>query len=81
MGNSSPALSPQVLSGLGSCAMGSLVIVPSLVFASLLSVSDIAAQDPAPKELGAVDFARDLDAVLQTRPAKPVFLLFQEIPG
>ena len=35
----------------------------------------------APKELGAVDFARDLDAVLAKKPDKPVFLQFQEVPG
>ena len=35
----------------------------------------------APKEFGAVDFARDLDAVLAKKPGKPVFLQFQEVPG
>ena len=33
------------------------------------------------RELGDVDFARDLDAVLAARPEKPIFLQFQEVPG
>ena len=46
------------------------------------------AQSPLPikkldpvRELGVVQFARDLDAVLQRKPVKPIFLQFQEIPG
>lgn len=51
--------------------------------AGLLTLASARAQTPAPfiKELGTVDFARDLDAVLAKKPSKPLFLLFQEIPG
>jgi hypothetical protein len=36
-----------------------------------------------PRELGTVRFERDLDRALATAKssAKPVFLLFQEVPG
>lgn len=52
----------------------------------LLSLSCMTPQQPLPAtknppELGAVAWRRDLDAVLQQRPQRPVFLLFQEIPG
>ena len=47
-----------------------------------LLAAPVCAQSPAPvKELGAVEFARDLDAVLKQKPVKPIFLQFQEIPG
>lgn len=41
------------------------------------------APKPTPTELGQVDFSRDFDASLARarRESKPVFLLFQEIPG
>jgi hypothetical protein len=59
-------------------------MLPSLALvsvASCLTAQDVVSENPAPKELGAVAFGRDLDAVLRRKPAKPVFLLFQEIPG
>lgn len=55
-----------------SCLVPAALVVP-------LSGSLVA--QVAPKELGAVEFARDLDAVLAKGPRKPVFLQFQEIPG
>ncbi len=52
----------------------------------LLSLSCMSPQQPLPPaknppELGVVAWQRDLDAVLQQRAERPVFLLFQEIPG
>ncbi|MFO1030141.1 MAG: VPGUxxT family thioredoxin-like (seleno)protein, type 2 [Planctomycetota bacterium] len=58
---------------------------------SLLVVATLTAQQPSPEqaptqppqELGKVTFGRDLDAALATskQTGRPVFLLFQEIPG
>jgi len=50
-----------------------------VVSAGLLATPLLA--QAAVKELGTVEFARDLDAVLKRKPAKPIFLQFQEIPG
>ena len=45
-------------------------------------LTPLVAQEPvAPKELGRVVFSRDLDARLRHKPDKPLFVLFQEIPG
>lgn len=50
--------------------------------ATVLGLSLLFAAE-APKELGTVRFERDLDAALAAAKAsgKPVFLLFQEVPG
>lgn len=50
-------------------------------FAFLLSTAAIALD--APRELGQVRWTRDLEAAFsESREAgKPVFLLFQEVPG
>ncbi|MCA8957248.1 MAG: hypothetical protein KDC87_14325 [Planctomycetes bacterium] len=61
-------------------------LTPVLAFAVLVSTAAVGAQGvrplvKAPRELGRVPFSRDLDAVLRGRPTKPVFLLFQEVPG
>ena len=50
-------------------------------FLSVLATPLVAQGAETPKELGAVRFARDLDAVLARKPEKPLFLLFQEVPG
>src|SRR5205085_11873279 len=54
--------------------------IATLLFLALPLGTDGRAQPP---ELGRVRFGRDLDAGLAAaqRDAKPVFLLFQEIPG
>jgi len=41
------------------------------------------AEPDQPVELGTVKWSRDLDAALEAskKSAKPVFLLFQEVPG
>ena len=53
-----------------------------MALATGLLAAPACAQLPAfVKELGAVEFARDLDAVLKHKPVKPIFLQFQEIPG
>ena len=57
-----------------------MVVSAGLLATTLLAPSGLPAQAGA-KELGAVEFARDLDAVLKRKPAKPIFLQFQEIPG
>lgn len=62
-----------------------------LAVVSLLVVATVTAQQPSPEhpptqqcpELGKVPFGHDLDAALATskQTGRPVFLLFQEIPG
>ena len=55
-----------------------------LPIAIVLLLFAVPAQDPRvsqPTELGAVQWHRDLDAELAKKPGKPLFLLFQEIPG
>lgn len=56
-----------------------------LFLSSLLTASLFAQETPVPNptELGVIRWQRDLDAGLAeaTRTGKPVFLLFQEIPG
>ena len=51
---------------------------------SLIAPSGALAQNK-PRELGAVTWSRDLDATLEklrgAKSSKPVFLLFQEVPG
>jgi hypothetical protein len=50
-----------------------------LLFLMIFSPSGHAEPDQ-PMELGTVKWSRDLDAALETSE-KPVFLLFQEVPG
>ena len=57
-------------------------IKPLGLMIGLATLGPLSAQaGEAVKELGQVRFARDLDATLATAPRKPVFLLFQEVPG
>ncbi len=51
--------------------------------AFLMSLALPAQEAPNPPELGTIRFTRDLDAALQRarQTGRPVFLLFQEIPG
>ena len=48
-----------------------------------LLLGSLHAQEPAPPELGRVRWGRDLDAALARcrEDGRPVFLLFQEVPG
>ena len=57
-----------------------MVVSAGLFATTLLGSSPLPAQAGV-KELGTVEFARDLDAVLKRKPARPIFLQFQEIPG
>ncbi len=59
-----------------------LRIIPcGLAVGLLVAVAAPTQSAEVPPELGRVGFARDLDATLAAAPDKPVFLLFQEIPG
>lgn len=48
-----------------------------------LSLMACSSQEPAPPELGTVTWQRDHEAALalSAKTGKPVFLLFQEVPG
>lgn len=56
---------------------------PLLVLAALAFVLVARPSDGSPIEIGKVEWGRDLDVALATskETGKPVFLLFQEVPG
>ena len=56
---------------------------PALAMAASLGLSSDSGDSPTPRELGAVRWERSLDAGLARSRAsgRPVFLLFQEVPG
>ena len=60
-----------------------LLVATAAVSTAFLTPDETRAQDGSPAELGRVQFGRDVDrALVQARAEKkPVFLLFQEIPG
>jgi hypothetical protein len=43
---------------------------------------EVQSKELSPKELGLVKWSRDLDSTLaKASPERPIFLLFQEVPG
>jgi hypothetical protein len=56
--------------------------LPGSLLSLAATVMPLVAQAPvAPRELGQVQFGRDLDVALRGKPDQPLFLLFQEVPG
>jgi hypothetical protein len=57
--------------------------VVGVVIGALALAATVRAQDPAPVELGSVNWLRDLEAAQSQAKTtgKPILLLFQEIPG